>query len=409
VGTLFIFSGIIKANDPLGFSYKLEEYWVEFGIAWDWLLAIGVPLASLICILEIALGVAVLVAYRMNIVTRLLLAMMVFFTILTFASAVFGLVKTCGCFGDAIPLTPWQSFIKDVVLMVLIIIFFTYKREFKPQDEQYKGIAFIIFPVTLLSYASFKVDWNFPMYFALTVLGIGFIASLANNKHSPMITTLLALVGSIWLCVQSIEHLPMKDFRPYAVGKSLTEQMKLPEGAKAAIYENVFLYRNKSTGKVEEFNESSYPWDDDNFEFVDRTTSLIEKGDEAKITDFSIVAEDGYDLTEDILGDPSPIIIMICYNISEADQGHNAGIKSLIEASYENGISIIGLSASDPKLVQAYLEQASFDFPFYSTDEITLKTIVRSNPGFILLKEGTVLGKWHVNDTPDIATIKALI
>lgn len=409
VGTLFIFSGIIKANDPLGFSYKLEEYWVEFGMAWDWLIAIGVPLASLICIAEIALGVAVLVAYRMNIVTRLLLVMIVFFTILTFASAVFGLVKSCGCFGDAIPLTPWQSFMKDVFLMIFIIILFAYKREIKPYEEIYKGTAFVIFPVVLLAWTSFQVDWNFPLYFGLIVLGIGFIASLAKLNYAPAITVTLAALGSIWLCVQSIDHLPIKDFRPYAVGKSISEQMKLPEGAKPDIYENTFQYRNKSTGKVEEFTESNYPWDDDNYEFVDRTTTLIEKGDEAKITDFSITGEDGYDLTFDILDDPDPVMLMISYSISEADRDHSKQIAEFVESCYDNGISIIGLSASDESLIEKYLEESGIDIRFYATDQITLKTIVRSNPGFVLLKEGVILGKWHVNDTPGLKEVQDLI
>ena len=409
VGTLFIFSGIIKANDPLGFSYKLEEYWVEFGIAWDWLLAIGVPMASFICILEIVLGVAVLVAYRMNLVTRLLLLMIVFFSILTFASAVFGLVKSCGCFGDAIPLTPWQSFIKDVVLLIFIVILFAYKHEIKPYKERFKGTAFVIFPVVLLAYSSYQVDWNFPLYFGLIVLGLGFIASMANISRSPMLTTLFSAIASIWLCYQSIEHLPMKDFRPYAVGKSIYEQMQLPEGAKPDVYQNIFQYRNLSTGKVEEFDENSYPWDDDNYEFVDRTTTLIEKGDEAKITDFSIVAEDGYDMTEDMLNDPDPILIMISYNIKGTSDHRNEDIKKLISDCNMNGMSVIGLSASDEAQIAEYVKSNQFELTVYATDEITLKTIVRSNPGFILLQQGAVKAKWHVNDTPTFEEVKGFI
>jgi len=409
VGTLFIFSGIIKANDPLGFSYKLEEYWVEFGIAWDWLLAIGVPLASFICIFEIVLGVAILVAYRMRIVMKLTLLMMVFFTILTFASAVFGLVKSCGCFGDAIPLTPWQSFIKDVVLMIFIVIIYTYQKDIKPNVKVYKNVAFVIFPVVLMAWTSYKVDWDFPLYFTLIVLGLGFIFSLANPKNSNAFTTVFALIGSVWLCVHSIDHLPMKDFRPYAVGKSISEQMHLPEGAKPDVYENIFEYKNLTTNKVEEFDENNYPWDNENYEFVDRVTTLIEKGDEAKITDLSIVAEDGYDLTEDILGDPDPIMVLISYNIKGANTDKNDMVKALIDICNQNGISIIALTASDESLIGNYLQEGGFEISFYATDEITLKTIVRSNPGFMLLKKGTVMGKWHVNDTPNLAEIQSLI
>lgn len=409
VGTLFIFSGIIKANDPLGFSYKLEEYWVEFGMAWDWLLAMGVPLASLICIIEITLGVAVLVVYRMNIVTRLLLAMIVFFTILTFASAVFGLVKSCGCFGDAIPLTPWQSFIKDVILLILIVILFGYKQEEKPYKERYKGTAFLIFPVVIMSWISFKVGWNFPLYFTLIVLGTGFIISLVHLKLSQSLTTLFAFAGSVWLCVHSIDNLPMKDFRPYAVGKSISEQMTLPEGAKPDVYVNSFKYRNLTTGKVEEFTEQNYPWDDKNYEFVDRSTTLVEKGDEAKITDFSIVDSDAFDITEDILADPDPIVVLISYNINKVNSQYNEEVKKLIDECNKNGISIIGLSASDEALIKDYTDKYQLNISFYATDEITLKTIIRSNPGFVLLKEGNILGKWHVRNTPKLSDIQALI
>ena len=131
VGNLFIFSGIVKANDPLGFSYKLEEYFMEFGMNWDWLHEILVPLAAALCIVEIVLGVAVLVGYRMKEVSWVLLLMIVFFTILTGASAIFEIVRSCGCFGDAIPLTPWESFYKDLILLVLILLIFFKKDEIK--------------------------------------------------------------------------------------------------------------------------------------------------------------------------------------------------------------------------------------------------------------------------------------
>ena len=135
VGNLFIFSGLVKANDPLGFSYKLEEYFVEFGMDWGWLHEILVPLAALLCIVEIVLGVALLVGYQMKIVSWSLLIMIVFFTILTGASAIFEIVRSCGCFGDAIPLTPWESFYKDLILLVFILLIFFKQKEIKPYKK----------------------------------------------------------------------------------------------------------------------------------------------------------------------------------------------------------------------------------------------------------------------------------
>jgi len=151
VGNLFIFSGLVKANDPLGFSYKLEEYFMEFGMNWDWLHEILVPLAAILCIVEILLGVALLVAYRMKIVAWLLLLMIVFFTILTGASAIFEIVRSCGCFGDAIPLTPWQSFYKDIVLLIFILLIFFKKEQIKPYEKASEWLILFLLSSLILS------------------------------------------------------------------------------------------------------------------------------------------------------------------------------------------------------------------------------------------------------------------
>ena len=193
VGSLFIFSGLIKANDPLGFSYKLDEYWVEFGMNWDWLISMGPSLASFVCILEIVLGVAILVAYRVKIVSRLLLLIMVFFTVLTFASAVFDLVKTCGCFGEAIPLTPWQSFIKDIILIVLVLVIYSYADEIKPYENSYWGTAFVIIPIALMAYISYQVGWIFPLYFTMALLIFGYLSSFVNLEYSGKLTTIFVI------------------------------------------------------------------------------------------------------------------------------------------------------------------------------------------------------------------------
>ena len=405
VGSLFIFSGLIKANDPLGFSYKLEEYWIEFGMNWDWLISIGPTMASIICILEIVLGIAILIAFRVKLVSRLLLFIMVFFTILTFASAVFGLVKTCGCFGDAFPLTPWQSFIKDIVLIVLVLVINSYSADIKPYKERYKGTAFVIFPTVIMAFISNYLDWNFPLYFTMGLLIFYFLGAFVNPEYSGKLTVALSLIGSVWVCYYSLNHLPMKDFRPYAIGKSIVEQMHLPEGAKPDVYKNVFKYKNKNTGEVESFDDSNYPWDDENYEFVDRITSLVEKGDEAKITDFSIVDSDGSDITEDILNDQNPILVVISSNTEKACKSNALKLSELVKSCNQEGVSVIGLSASNPASVKKYTDENDLEMSFYATDEITLKTIVRSNPGLILLRDGVVEGKWHINDVPVFAEL----
>ncbi|GAB4261347.1 MAG: DoxX family protein [Vicingaceae bacterium] len=360
VGPLFIFSGIIKANDPLGFSYKLEEYFVEFGMDWEWLLSMGVFLATFICVLEVILGVAIIIGYKIKQVSILSLLMMLFFTVLTGASAIYDLVRTCGCFGDAIPLTPEQSFVKDLILDVLVFIIFWQRKNIQP---------------------------------------------IFSSKISTgiMLATILA---SIYFPVYCLNNLPVWDFRPYKVGKNIPEQMELPEGAKPDVYENIFYYKNKQTGKVEEFNESNYPWDDENYEFVDRETKLIQKGDEAPIHDFNIVGPDGNDYTEDILNDPDYIFVVVAYNLNKTDVAAYKKINNFAEQVYADGKSIIGLSASLPEVVEQFKNDNQVMIDFYTTDEVTLKTIIRSNPGILLLKQGTIVAKWHYNKLSDYKDVK---
>jgi uncharacterized membrane protein YphA (DoxX/SURF4 family) len=404
VGTLFIFSGLIKANDILGFSYKLEEYWVEFGIGWDWLIALDVPLSALICIAEIVLGMATILGYRMKITSILLLSMIVFFTILTFASAQFGLVKSCGCFGDAIPLTPWESFYKDIILLFFIVVLFVRRKHIQAIESPSMLAVLVVVPAALMAMVAFQVEWNFPLYFTLALLVTAFVFSLILPQRYAVIGVVLSLVGSAWFSYHTLHHLPVRDFRPYAIGKSIPEQMKLPEGALPDIYKNVFVYRNKTSGEEKEFNDQNYPWEDDNWEFVDRVSTLVQKGDEAKITDFSISDYEGMDYTADFLHDPDPILIFVAYNISKSDRDGAARLGALGKQCVENGVSIIGLSASDQQTVEEFRHEHQLMFDFYATDEITLKTMIRSNPGIMLLKEGMIIGKWHFNDTPDWET-----
>ncbi len=400
VGTLFILSGLIKANDPLGFAYKLEEYWVEFGMGWDWLISLGVPLAAFLCILEIVLGFATLLGYRMKQVSMLLLLIIVFFTILTFASAVFDLVKSCGCFGDAIPLTPWQSFIKDLVLLAFILVLYLRRNDIKEPEDTTQMITYIAIPVPLAALFSYQVDWNFPMYFTMGVLLLGFVVAFVDITKAAMATTAISIIGSVWFTVYCITHLPVKDYRPYAVSKSIPEQMEIPEGGQPDIYENIFEYKNKTTGEVETFNDSNYPWDDDNYEFVDRKTKLIKEGDRPKIMDFSIIAPDGNDYTQDFLHDPSPIFMFISYDLAAFDVSKIEEMITFTNACYENGASIVGLTAASYEEMDDFRHTYQLPVDFYSTDGTTLKTIVRANPGLILIQEGIIKAKWHNNDFP---------
>lgn len=409
VGNLFIFSGIVKANDPLGLSYKLEEYFMEFGMHWGWLHEILVPLATFLCILEIVLGIAVLVGYRMRLITTLLLLMIIFFTILTGASAIFEIVKECGCFGDAIPLTPWQSFYKDLILLVLIVILFARRKYIEPFESSKPDLIYFLISFIIMGLLSVMLDWYFPMVFVLIVLGVGVLIKPKIREKDAGLVVILAVIGSIWFSVDAIEHLPPKDFRPYAMGKNIPEQMTLPEDAKAPVYETVLTYKNTETGEEKQFTMKEYTaqkiWENKSWEWVSTDSELIEEGDVAEITDFSITGMDEVDYTDEFLNKPY-VFMLIMYDLSATETDNFDQINELAKKAQDSGMEFIGLSSAGYQQANDFRHKHQTPFDFYITDGIVLKTIVRSNPGLILLHKGTVLGKWHNNDIPAFSEIQ---
>jgi uncharacterized membrane protein YphA (DoxX/SURF4 family) len=399
VGNLFIFSGVVKANDPLGFSYKLIEYFEEFGTNWDWLIEIAMPLAAAICIIEIVLGVAVLVGYKMKQVSWVLLAMILFFTVLTFASAVFEIVRSCGCFGDAIPLTPWESFYKDLILLALILILFVKRKEIEPFTTLRPALVYFIISVVVMGALSYQLNWEFPLILTGFVLGGSLLMFLINKQQQAAVAVLVALISSTVFSVNCVRHLPQRDFRPYAVGKNIPEQMELPEDAVQPVYENILTYRNKTTGEEKEFTQENYPWDDDNWEWVSTESVLVEEGDVAKITDFSVTDPSGNDITYSIL-DEELIFLTIMYDLGKTDVSHIDAINELAKKADADAIPFAALTAATAEFSEEFRHQHQTPFPFYTTDGIVLKTIVRSNPGLVLLSRGTVVDKWHGNDLP---------
>lgn len=411
VGNLFIFSGIVKANDPLGFSYKLEEYFVEFGMDWGWLHEVLVPLAAAICIAEIVLGIAVLVGYRMKEVSWSLLLMIVFFTILTGASAIFEIVRSCGCFGDAIPLTPWESFYKDLVLLALILIIFIGKNTIKPFEDKKSDIAFLIISVAIMIPLSIQLQWNAPLIFTAVVLSIGLLLKYLKAEYAAIGAVTASLLGSIWFSIFAVDHLPFRDFRPYAVEKNLPEQMVLPEGAKPPIYENILTYKNTVTGEEKSYTTSEYTkvklWENKDWEWVSTDSKLIQEGDEAKITDLSILTHDSRDITDEVLAEPK-LLWIICYDLSLTSTEKLDDVRTLANLAEQNGVKVMVLSSAGEKQKNQFIKDNNFNFDFFITDGIVLKTMLRSNPGIMYLENGTVKGKWHQNDTPNFEEISQL-
>lgn len=430
VGSLFVISGLIKANDPLGFSYKLNDYFAESALNLTFLDDYALLLACLACLAEIVLGFAVIFGGKMKVATWSLVGLTIFFGWLTLYTATCDPLSTyttmvdgqevertvtcvtdCGCFGDALKgslgrsLTPWESFFKDLILFIFILPMF-----FKRKSIQLNDIKddMILLPFSLMAIAllSWVFSWYFPVLFSiLTFLGY-FIIKKIKPKSDWIIAGFVTVI-SVSFILYCYTHLPIRDYRPYAVGKNIWEQMQLPPDAKQDIYETVLSYKNKNTGEVKEFNTNNYPWQDTlNWEFVDSQSKLIQKGDEAPIHDFSISDVDGNDYAEDYLNEEGYLFIFISKNIRKADESNMQAISKVIEEAYNNGYYAIGLTASPKEDAEEFRHKHQLMCDFYFGDETTIKTILRANPGVLILKKGTVVGKWNGNHIPDFETIK---
>lgn len=412
VGTLFIFSGLVKANDPLGFSYKLEEYFEEFEKLKVWfsplegffklLYSHALEQAIFMVILEIVLGVAIISGYLPKLVSWLLLFLILFFTVLTFASAEFEIVRTCGCFGDAIPLTPWQSFYKDLVLLSLILFIFSQRKRIEANKVNGLDIAMAIIGLGALGWLSFGLlEWRFPFIFgAIVIGGYVFWAFVAPKQNIAMYKTIIGLIISVYFTIHCYEHLPVKDFRAYAVGKSIPEQMKgVPD---KVVYH--YVLKNKATGEQKEF-EAFPPDYEKDYEYLNFRTEIIEKGVDPKITDFSISNHNGDDYTDDFLGEGFHFFL-ISYDLDKANGNKQVQINDFAEKAKADGFDFIGLTASTDKAEKDFYEKYKPTYEYWICDQVVLKTIIRSNPGLILLKDGVVLGQWHYNSFPDYQKIK---
>ena len=351
VGVLFIISGFVKLNDPLGFSYKLEEYFSADVLNITFLEPYALAIAIFVVIFEVILGIFLLIGYKPKFTVWSLLGMIVFFTFLTFYSAYFEKVKDCGCFGDAIPLTPWESFSKDVILLVLILILFFGVKYIKP----------ILRP------------------FGLTVVA------------------LFSFIACLWFGYHVLMHLPSIDFRAYAVGKNIMKGMIIPEDAPKPIQR--FTWTFNVNGEEKDFvTDGSYPEVDG--EYVGVETKIIDAGYDPPVKDFSIETMDE-DFTEYYLNEDHLIMIAM-YNLDKAEKDGVVKLKAFSDEALRKGYTVIGLTASGEDAKQHMKEQYKLNFNFFLCDEKAIKTIVRSSPGILKLEKGTVIQKVHWNDLEDM-------
>ncbi len=411
VGVLFIFSGIVKANDPLGFSYKLEEYFEEFAKLGEYVgflepffhfcYEYALPQAIFIVILEVVLGVAILVRFRTRLTALFLLLLIVFFTALTFASAYFGIVKTCGCFGDAIPLTAWESFYKDVVLSVFIFIIFIRQKQISITETGMNDFVLAGIGSLVMLKLSYDLEWFFPFWFTSIMFVVFFLIRLVEHRKAPFFTAILATVAMSFFTFYTYSYLPIKDFRAYAPGKNIAEQMEgVPDKLKY-----FYILKHKETGEVKEFEKFPENYQE-TFEYVDSRTEVVEKGVEPKIMDFSIMTAEGEDLTEDFLMSENFTFMLVAYDIKNTVHQPMPRINELAAALQEKGYRFVGLTSSASQSAKEFEINNSTPFSFLYCDQIVLKTIIRSNPGLLLIKDGKVYGKWHYNDIPALQVLE---
>jgi hypothetical protein len=353
LGVVFIFSGFVKAVDPLGSAYKFSDYFSAFRL--DFLDVISLPLGIGLSAFELVLGITLILGYRRKVISRVVMWFMLFFTLLTLVLALFNPVSDCGCFGDALILTNWQTFLKNVVLMIFVLMLFLGRNQ-----ETATGNA--------------VREWMMVLFIYLTVCLFG-----------------------LW----NFRHLPLLDFRPYDVGTVIAEEMEIPEGAPVDEYETTLIYRNKESGEDVEFTIDNYPGDTLLWEFVTSESKLVNKGYEPPIHDFAIMDAFGYDLVDQLLTDPGYTLLMICHDLEKADESALLRSRQWAQLDRLSGdFSFYPVTASTTEVVLETVASLDLGYDFLAADQIMLKTMVRSNPGFMLLNDGAIVSKWGYRDFP---------
>ena len=350
LGMVFIFSGFVKGIDPVGSAIKFGEYFEVFHL--PWLENISLVLSIFQSTAELLIGICLVIGLRMKITAWAVLVFMAFFTILTFYSAIFNPVSDCGCFGDALVLTNWQTFYKNIFLLILAVIVFILRKNFKPYGNAFK-------------------EWIIILLFATAGSGI-FI-----------------------FCYR---HLPLVDFRPYSVGSHIPSKMIIPSGAPSDQY-NTKLYYQKD-GITKEFTLQNYPWRDTTWKWVKTQSDLIKKGYTPPIHGFSITTEGGDDLTNKVLADTGYSFIFISNDLSAVNSNLWFKVINYYEYSIINNHNFYFLTSSATENARNTKISFKLPFDFMFTDQTALKTIMRANPGLMLLKDGVIIGLWHYNDFP---------
>ena len=357
-GLVFLFSGFVKAVDPLGTAYKISDYLEAFSLtSLDFL---AFPSALALIAIEFTIGFNILLNVHLKATTWLAGIFMLVMTPITLYLAIENPISDCGCFGDAIVMTNWQTFYKNVILCIILIIIALLKDHARP----------------------WLSNWG------------------------AWVVTLLPILISLGISIYCYNLLPVLDFRPYKKGNNIIEGMSIPEGAPLDKYETTFFY--EKDGVEQAFTLDNYPAEDSTWTFVRQESKLIEQGFVPPIHDFSIITEDG-DITDIILEDAGYTLLVISHKVEKASTKNIKCIKSAIANAKKAGANVIWLTSSYSDEIEEFKTQYGIEDTFGATDDITLKTIVRSNPGLVLIKDATVIEKWHHNALPSKDKLNQLI
>lgn len=428
VGALFIFSGFVKAVDPLGTGYKMHEYFEAFAGEgfrpfWEYLAGFSTFMAVVMIALELFVGLMLIIGWRPRLTVGIVWLLTLFFTFLTGYTYLSGYgitklfivlsaglavllgsvtfpqkqskrvnlfflsigvmavlflvgkysgyfftvefteskmkVTDCGCFGDFIKLKPWETFYKDVVLDVLIL---------------------------------------------LLVLNVKFVRPVFNDTAR----TGLALFGgsfALLFCLYNVYlNEPVIDFRPYKIGSDINEMRR---EKKPAVIEMIFLYKDKATGKIGEYSQKDFgTMNFDALEYVDRKDKVLDPGIPAKITNLRIENDEGADITDTLLHDPAYTLMVVSYNLNKTHTEAFEQLNAIAAGCDKAGIKFYAVTVNDGH-VDEFRHAHQTAYPFYHADETPLKTMIRSNPGLILFKNGVVINKWHYRHLPTFESLNS--
>ena len=433
VGALFVVSGLIKSNDALGFMYKLEEYFEPGALNLESWIPYALEIAVFVCIAEVLLGIALLVGALPKLTSILTLGMMVFFTWLTWYTATcdpLGMkmitdatganieianqcVLECGCFGNAIPLTAYQSFLKDLFLLIFVIpiTIASFRNKIELNDSRTSMIIYTGAIVMTFLFGYLMLDWIFPILYLIFLL---FAASAVRRRiNHPKVEWMMAIAVLIVAGLfqyKTLAHLPLKDYRAYAVGESIIQNRLSAEelGLDAPVYAIEYTYKNIMTGLDTIVLSSDYlkVYKDDSFVSTYKHVSWegasvkISDGYEPRIMDLSMDNAEGEDLTDSLLSNKGYTFLHISKDLDDSNGAGQEQFNALSTASETMGISFYGLTNAGYDQNEDFKHEFQAPYEFLSCDQTELKIVIRSNPGLVLIKDGVVIEKWAWRDIP---------